>query len=149
MGPGTIAPLSSNVFNYGPLNYFQRPDERYTAGVFANYEINPAIKPYLEFMFMDDHTVAQIAPSGDFGNTLTINCDNPLMSAAQRTEICAIRKPDQRVPREPSRLRPAPDTTRTRAMLLSLLRRAAATPITRRTSSFFGVTWKAATGRRT
>ena len=44
-----------------------------------NYEISPAIKPYMEFMFMDDHTLAQIAPSGDFGNTLTINCDNPLM----------------------------------------------------------------------
>ena len=28
---------------------------------------------------MDDRTLAQIAPSGDFGNTLTINCDNPLM----------------------------------------------------------------------
>jgi hypothetical protein len=39
-------------------------------------------------MFMDDQTLAQIAPSGDFGNTLTINCDNPLMSAAQRTAIC-------------------------------------------------------------
>ena len=27
---------------------------------------------------MDDHTLAQIAPSGDFGNTFTINCDNPV-----------------------------------------------------------------------
>ncbi|HSQ98514.1 MAG TPA: TonB-dependent receptor plug domain-containing protein, partial [Sphingomicrobium sp.] len=88
LGPGTITQGGENIFNYGPLNYFQRPDERYTAGVFANYEINPAIKPYLEFMFMDDHTVAQIAPSGDFGNTFTINCDNPLMSAEQRTALC-------------------------------------------------------------
>jgi hypothetical protein len=39
-------------------------------------------------MFMDDRTVAQIAPSGDFGNTQTINCDNPLMSASQKSEIC-------------------------------------------------------------
>ncbi|QNP44616.1 hypothetical protein H9L15_16175 (plasmid) [Sphingomonas daechungensis] len=39
-------------------------------------------------MFMDDRTLAQIAPSGDFGNTLTINCDNPLMSAAQLAVIC-------------------------------------------------------------
>jgi outer membrane receptor protein involved in Fe transport len=39
-------------------------------------------------MFMDDRTVAQIAPSGDFGNTLDINCDNPLMSAQQRALIC-------------------------------------------------------------
>jgi len=37
---------------------------------------------------MDDHTLAQIAPSGDFGNTFTINCDNPLMSAAQHDAIC-------------------------------------------------------------
>ena len=37
---------------------------------------------------MDDRTVAQIAPSGDFGNTFTINCDNPLMSAQQRGVIC-------------------------------------------------------------
>ena len=88
LGPGTINDFASNLFNFAPLNYFQRPDERYTAGAFANYEIADAFKPYLEFMFMDDRTLAQIAPSGDFGNTLTINCDNPFMSAAQRTEIC-------------------------------------------------------------
>ena len=80
LGPGTINVGTNNIFNFGPLNYYQRPDERYIAGAFADYEITPAIKPYLEFMFMDDHTLAQIAPSGDFGNTLTINCDNPLMS---------------------------------------------------------------------
>jgi iron complex outermembrane receptor protein len=88
LGPGTIDVGSQNLYNFAPLNYFQRPDERYIAGGFADYEINDAIKPYLEFMFMDDHTLAQIAPSGDFGNTLTVNCDNPLMSAAQRTAIC-------------------------------------------------------------
>ena len=88
LGPGTITPFTSNLFNFAPLNYYLRPDERYTAGAFADYEISPAIKPYLEFMFMDDHTLAQIAPSGDFGNTLTINCDNPFMSAAQKSAIC-------------------------------------------------------------
>lgn len=88
LGSGTITQGSSNIYNFAPLNYYQRPDERYTAGVFTDYEINEAIHPYMEFMFMDDRTVAQIAPSGDFGNTLTINCDNPLMSVAQRTELC-------------------------------------------------------------
>ena len=82
-----IAPGTS-LYNYGPLNYFQRPDERYTAGVFADYKISDAIHPYMEFQFMDDRTVAQIAPSGDFGNTLTINCDNPLLSAQERATIC-------------------------------------------------------------
>jgi outer membrane receptor protein involved in Fe transport len=39
-------------------------------------------------MFMDDRTLAQIAPSGDFGNTFTVNCDNPLMSPEQFETIC-------------------------------------------------------------
>ncbi len=87
-GPGGAFNNSTTLFNFAPTNYYQRNDERYTAGLFANYEVNDSIKPYMEFMFMDDSTKAQIAPSGDFGNTLTINCDNPLMSAAQSAVIC-------------------------------------------------------------
>ena len=75
-------------YNYAPLNHWIRPDERYVGGVFANYEIMPQIKPYLEFMFLDDKTVAQIAPSGNFGNTYTINCDNPFMNDATRAIVC-------------------------------------------------------------
>lgn len=88
LGPGTLTQGTLNRYNFAPLNYFQRPDERYTAGAFVDYEISPALHPYMEFMFMDDQTVAQIAPSGDFGNTLTINCDNPLLSANQRNQLC-------------------------------------------------------------
>jgi iron complex outermembrane recepter protein len=88
LGPGTLTQGTLNRYNFAPLNYFQRPDERYTAGAFVDYEINDAIKPYMEFMFMDDRTLAQIAPSGDFGNTLTINCDNPLLSASQSAQLC-------------------------------------------------------------
>ena len=88
-GPGVLNQGVVDRYNFAPTNHFQRPDERYTAGVFADYEISEAIHPYMEFMFMDDRTVAQIAPSGDFGNTLTINCDNPLLSANQRGQLCA------------------------------------------------------------
>ena len=77
-------------YNYAPLNYFQRPDQRYTAGVFADYEISPALHPYMEFMFMDDRTVAQIAPSGDFGNTLSINCDNPLLGSGAHSPYASL-----------------------------------------------------------
>jgi outer membrane receptor protein involved in Fe transport len=87
-GPNRTLNAGLTRFNFAPTNYFQRPDERYTAGVFANYEISDVVKPYLEFMFMDDRTVAQIAPSGNFGNTLTVNCDNPLISEQQRAIIC-------------------------------------------------------------
>lgn len=89
VGNGRVLDNSFTRYNYAPLNYFQRPDERYTAGLFADYEINESLHPYMEFMFMDDRTVAQIAPSGDFGNTLTVNCDNPLLSAQQRNILCA------------------------------------------------------------
>lgn len=87
-GPNRTLLPGSTPYNFGPLNYYQRPDERYTAGLFAEYEISSAIKPYAEFMFMDNRTVAQIAPSGNFGNTFSINCDNPLLSPSQRTAIC-------------------------------------------------------------
>jgi len=75
-------------FNFSPYNYYQRPDERYTFGTFAEYEIAPGAKPYLEAMFMNDHSDAQIAPSGDFANTTTLNCDNPLLSTQQFNTIC-------------------------------------------------------------
>lgn len=87
-GPNRTLLPGFTPYNFNPTNYFQRPDERYTAGVFADYEISEALNPYMEFMFMDDRTVAQIAPSGDFGNTLSLNCDNPLLSASQFAAIC-------------------------------------------------------------
>ncbi|TCM19441.1 TonB-dependent receptor-like protein [Novosphingobium sp. PhB165] len=57
VGAGTVAVGAPNLYNYAPLNHYQRPDERYTAGVFTDYEISNAIHPYMEFMFMDDRTV--------------------------------------------------------------------------------------------
>lgn len=88
-GPDRTVVEGQTLYNFNPTNYFQRPDKRYVAGVFADYEISDQIKPYLEFMFMDDRTLAQIAPSGNFGNTLTLNCDNPLASAQALSVICA------------------------------------------------------------
>jgi outer membrane receptor protein involved in Fe transport len=86
-GDGVLLPGRTR-YNFAPLNHWIRPDERYVGGVFANYEIMPAIKPYLEFMFMDDKTQAQIAPSGNFAGTSTINCDNPFMTDAIRALVC-------------------------------------------------------------
>ena len=96
-GPNRTLIPGITRFNFAPTNYFQRPDKRYTGGFFAKYEVSDAIKPYLEFMFMDDRTLAQIAPSGNFANTLSINCGdngnptangNPLLSAQQAAQAC-------------------------------------------------------------
>ncbi len=77
---GNVIPWDGNFYNYGPLNYYQRPQDRYQASVFAHYDISDSAQVYTEFMFMDNSTVAQIAPSGSFGNVIsTIHCDNPLL----------------------------------------------------------------------
>lgn len=78
-----------SLFNFAPVNYFQRPGTRYTAGGFADVELAPAFDPYVEVMFLSDRSVAQIAPSGDFGDTGSINCDNPLLSPAELSQVCA------------------------------------------------------------
>ena len=35
LGPGTLTQGTLNRYNFAPTNYFQRPDERYTAGAFV------------------------------------------------------------------------------------------------------------------
>lgn len=80
---GALRPFNGALdqYNFGPLNYYQRPDERYSFGAFGRYEINPYVEAYTSLMFMDYSSIAQIAPSGNFFATETLNCDNPLFSA--------------------------------------------------------------------
>lgn len=87
---GTVSryTAATGAYNFGPLNYYQRPDERYTLGAFGKYELNENITAYTQLMFMDNQTVAQIAPSGLFGVAATIRCDNPMLTTAQRTAYC-------------------------------------------------------------
>ena len=100
---GSLVPwTSADAFNYGALNYYQRPDTRWNAGAFAHYDYSDKGQVYTEFMFMSDHTVAQIAPSGAFiGSGLgvnpatgnpdgdwAINCNNPLLSAQELGVLC-------------------------------------------------------------
>jgi iron complex outermembrane receptor protein len=99
-GPGswTVDPAAGNTFipwntskyafNYAPYNFMQRNDRRWSGGGFVHYTFSDAFEPYAEVMLMEDYSDAQIAPSGDFGNTLTINCDNPMMSEQQRQIVC-------------------------------------------------------------
>ena len=99
---------SSDLFNYGALNYYMRPDERWNAGAFAHYGIDDNHQMYSSLMFMDDDSVAQIAPSGAFIGTgtgsnpftgqpdgqWTINCSNPLLSAQEAATLgCAAPGP--------------------------------------------------------
>ena len=99
---GVLVPhVASDLFNYGALNYYQRPDERWNAGSFVHYNIDDNHQVYSEFMFMNDETDAQIAPSGAFigsglgvnpttGNpdgNWVVNCNNPYLSATEYGQI--------------------------------------------------------------
>ncbi|MGO9987842.1 MAG: TonB-dependent receptor domain-containing protein [Steroidobacteraceae bacterium] len=91
LGPGgTLVPFTDGArYNYGPLNYYQRPDIEYTSGAFLHYEFNEHATVYSQTMFMDDRTVAQIAPSGAFfGNPYVANCANPYLSASELAAWC-------------------------------------------------------------
>ena len=79
---------TTDQYNFGPLNYLQRPSERYSFSSFARYDISPAARVYAEMSFHDDQTVAQIAPSGLFffeaGGNNSIKFENPLLTPAWR-----------------------------------------------------------------
>lgn len=87
--PGTAS------YNFAPFNYYQRPDERYMLGATAHYEFNKHLTFYAEGHFMDDRSVAQIAPGNNNGGITVnatgisgINCDNPFLAAQQAEFLC-------------------------------------------------------------
>ncbi len=84
----SFRPRTGEIFNYGPYNHIQRPDERWNSGAFVNYEWNEHAEGYMELIYMHNYTDAQIAPSGNFGVANQINCDNPMLSEQQYETIC-------------------------------------------------------------
>jgi outer membrane receptor protein involved in Fe transport len=82
-------PAATRSFNFAPDNFLQRPRDTYQFGGFAHYEVSKHADFYLEAMLSNDNTNAQIAASGAFaGSFVQMNCDNPLMSLAQRALLC-------------------------------------------------------------
>jgi len=69
----------SYVYNYAPINFYQRPDKRVTAGFMGRYEINDYFEPYIEALFLERNSEVQIAESGAFGVPINVDCGNPLI----------------------------------------------------------------------
>jgi outer membrane receptor protein involved in Fe transport len=90
---GSVPPAQ---FNSATYDYAQRQDTRYLAGLSLHLTANEAVQPYLDFNFMNDRTVTEIAPSGLFQSSNTVssngtyfvNCSNPLLSAQEAATIC-------------------------------------------------------------
>lgn len=71
-----------SLYNYAPINHYQRPDERWTAGAFFNYDVNAGFRPFMDIMLANTNTSVQIAQSGTFyANRLTFDCTDPLIGS--------------------------------------------------------------------
>jgi iron complex outermembrane receptor protein len=91
---GTPGTTPSAVFNSNPYETLLQQDTRYTAGFFANYEVNKTFNLYSSFNFMHDETHTEVAPSALFQGSgsqpsggFLVNCNNPFLSAAQATTV--------------------------------------------------------------
>jgi len=80
-------------YNATPLQYLQRPDTRYNAGLFASYNFGSDAKLYMEAQYTDDRTSilyepAGTTPTGSGLNVFGVNCASPLLSASQINDLC-------------------------------------------------------------
>ena len=68
-----------NVYNFAPVNHFMRPQESWSGGAFLDFEINENATVYMEAMFSNNRTAAQIAESGTFYfEPYPMSTDNPI-----------------------------------------------------------------------
>ena len=44
---------SADLYNFGPLNYYQRPERRYSLGAMGHYEFGEHADVYTQLMFTD------------------------------------------------------------------------------------------------
>ena len=75
-------------FNFNPYNIYQTPFERFNIYGAAHYKIVNDIEVYSQGMYSKNRVSTIIAPSGTFGNTLTIPLSNPYLPTAARNQIC-------------------------------------------------------------
>jgi outer membrane receptor protein involved in Fe transport len=78
-----------NDFNFAPFNIFQTPVERFNIFAQAKYEIVDGIEVYGRGLFSKNTVRTIIAPSGVFGESLTIPINNPFLSPTVRAQLCA------------------------------------------------------------
>jgi len=76
-------------FNFSPYNIFQTPFKRYNIFAQANYEVSDNVEFYTRGLFSKNRISTIIAPSGIFGEALTVPANNPYLPASIRDQICA------------------------------------------------------------
>ena len=80
---------SRDGFNFNPYNIFQTPFERFNIYGAGHYDVSDTVEVYARGMFSKNKVNTIIAPSGVFGQLLTIPVSNPYLPAAARAVFCA------------------------------------------------------------
>jgi len=73
-------------YNWQPVNYLQVPLERYSAGVFANYELDSGFEVYLESTYADNDGKQELASVPAFG-FFSFTSDNPIYAPETRAML--------------------------------------------------------------
>lgn len=79
-----------NGFNFNPYNIFVTPYQRFNMFGAANYEVSDKLEVYARGMFSKNTVSTIIAPSGVFGEALTVPGNNPYLPAGIRDQLCTI-----------------------------------------------------------
>ena len=79
-------------FNFNPYNIFQTPFKRYNIYGQAHYEASDTIELYARGLFSKNTVSTIIAPSGLFGNSLTVPSNNPYLNNTMLQQICALQE---------------------------------------------------------
>ncbi len=85
---GTALVPTYSLFNFNPYNIYQTPFRRFNIFGSSKYEVSDHLEFYSQAMFSKNTVSTIIAPSGTFGNTLTIPISNPYLSGGIRDTFC-------------------------------------------------------------
>lgn len=75
-------------FNFNPYNIFQTPFKRYNIFGSARYEVTDNVEVYSRAMFSKNTVSTIVAPSGIFGEALSIPANNPYLTDTIRSQLC-------------------------------------------------------------
>ncbi len=91
---------ATDLYNFGPVNYLQVPQERFTVYGKAQYEINENFQPYLEAQFVNNRVDTQLAPTpignstpfgdGSLGESLQVHAFSPFLSADAQAALQSL-----------------------------------------------------------
>ncbi|MDB5670967.1 MAG: TonB-dependent receptor, partial [Alphaproteobacteria bacterium] len=74
-------------FNYNPYNIFQTPFKRFNMYGAGHYDISDHVEVYARGLYSKNTVTTILAPAGSFGESVTINLNNPYLPATTRQQF--------------------------------------------------------------